>query len=384
MPEYPDAPRRHSQRRSIFGFFFLSGLMTAAWSSRIPDIQRQLHLDNAALGTVLFLIPAGLMTGLLVAGRIIAGIGAGRVLFTSCIISALLLVLAGLASSATQLVIVLFMVGLGRTIYNLAANTRAVELQQLYTRPVVSMFHGVWSLACFVSAGLGTLMIILGYAPFIHFMVVALIVVLFAFVFNRKQAVEHIPLQRKPLFVMPDRYLLVLGLIAFCAMLCEGAVFDWSVNYFEKVVHAKKSQVTAGYSAFIIMMAIGRLAGDRIIAALGVYRVLVYSGLFMAAGFAIAAFFPFLFPAVLAFLLIGIGDAVLVPVVYMMAAKSGKMTAAYALTSVTFIGYSGFVLGPLMIGHVSQAWGMPAAFLVLSVFSLIMIVLTQVVRNMSN
>jgi MFS family permease len=128
-------------------------------------------------------------------------------------------------------------------------------------------------------------------------------------------------------------------------------------------------------------MAAGRLAGDRFIHLFGVYRVLAVCGLLMAAGFAVAALFPFVLPAAIGFALIGMGDSVLVPVIYLLASKSQKMPAGYALSSVTLVGYAGFLLGPLLIGNVSDNWGMPTAFGALTFVSLLIILLSLQVKR---
>jgi len=186
--------------------------------------------------------------------------------------------------------------------------------------------------------------------------------------------------ERRPFFVKPDKYLFLLGLMALCAMLCEGAVFDWSVNYFQKEVKADTSLVTTGYLCFISAMTVGRLFGDRVIHLFGIYSMLVVCGIMLAVGFAVVALFPYIFSASLGFLLIGFGDSILIPVIYMLASQTTKMPASYALSSVILIGYTGFLIGPLFIGNISQSWGMPTAFLFLSVISLMIIALSLGVR----
>lgn len=376
--------QRRRQRWVIALFFFLAGLLTASWSSRIPEIQHKLRLDNAALGMVLFGIPLGLVIGLLLAGRLVAHHGAKRMMLMAAITGSVVLVSTTLATTAWQLMIALFFMGMTRTLFNLSINTGAIELQKQYTRPILSSFHGVWSLACFVAAAFGTLMIVQNVRPSLHFPLVSLVVLITALAFIGRREKTTQVLERRPFFVKPDPYLFLLGLIALCAMLCEGAMFDWGVNYFEKVVKADKGLVTTGYTSFILAMAIGRLIGDRFIAALGVHRMLRINATMMAIGFSVAALFPFLLPAAAGFLLIGLGDSILVPMIYLLASRSEKMPASYALQAVTLIGYAGFLIGPLFIGNVSQHWGMASAFFCLSGLCLLIIVLSVRVKRLSN
>lgn len=143
---------RRKQRIFIALFFFISGILSATWSSRIPDIQQKLGLSNAVLGTVLSAIPVGLVTGLSFASWAVASFGAKRVVVVSTLFLALFLSLAGLASTSFVLMAMLFLVGVSRTLLNLSANAGAIEVQQLYQRPIIASFHGLWTLACFVAA----------------------------------------------------------------------------------------------------------------------------------------------------------------------------------------------------------------------------------------
>jgi MFS family permease len=375
--------QRRKERRILVVFFFLSGLITASWASRIPEIQADLGLNNRELGNVLFAIPVGLVVGLMLAGRLVSRYGTGRVMTVGSLLLAAMLTLIALSGVAWQLVLSLFFLGFFRTVFNLSINTGAVELQKQYEQPIVSGFHGVWSVACLAAAGLGTLMIIYKVVPLWHFLAVSGVAVLLTIFQSPKKTPVPPADAHRPLFVKPDRYLLTLGLLALCAMLCESAVFDWSVNYFEKEVKADKAYITVGYTCFIAAMALGRLFGDRLIAKFGIYAMLSASGLLLATGFLLVATLPFVITAATGFLLIGAGDAMLVPMIYMLAAQSTKMTSHYALQAVTMTGYTGFLIGPLFVGNVSQHWGMSTAFLLLSGSSLLILLLTRRVKKLA-
>ena len=373
--------RRKKQRWFIFVFFFLSGIISASLSSRLPDIQQMLKVNNSVFGMVLSSLYAGLFIGLTFASWLVASYGSKKVMIITCVLSGLSLVFAGMFSSYVLAMLVLFLMGISRTIFNLSANTGAIEVQSLYDRPIIAGFHGVWSMACFVAGGIGQLMISYTVSPFFHFLFIAAFVCFaIGFLKNKKQGLS-IEKERRPFFVKPDRYLFLLGLMALCTMLCEGAMFDWSVNYFEKVVHAKRNLLTAGYLSFVIAMALGRLVGDKLIAEFGMFRLLFMNGILLAIGFSIAATFPMVLPAAMGFLLIGLGDSVMIPVIYLLATRSPKMTAAYSLSIVTFIGYTGFLIGPLLIGNISQYFGLSTAFYCLSGISLLIIILSLQVKK---
>jgi MFS family permease len=241
----------------------------------------------------------------------------------------------------------------------------------MYDKPIISMFHGLWSLACFFAAGISTIMIINGIAPALHFTIVAMACISIVFILKYKiKTNEKISSEKKPFFVKPDKYLLVLGIIAFCTMLCESTMFDWSVNYFDRIVKADKGLITMGYTSFIITMALGRLIGDRFVRRFGARRLIIINGFIIVTGLLIAVIFPFLIPAAFGFLLVGLGDSIIIPVIYSLSAKTKTMPPSYAITSVTMIGYAGFLLGPVIIGTVSEAWGMQWAFVIVAIICL--------------
>ena len=372
--------RRKKLRWRVAGFFFLSGIITATWNSRIPDVQDHLQLGNAAWGVVLAALPVGLMIGLPVASWLVARFGTSAVTTTTTIIACLSLALLGVASERLSIMIVLFFIGFNRTIMNIAINTSAVEVQQLYHEPVISVFHGLWSLACFAAAGIGTLMIILKIIPAFHFVFIA-IICLAAVILNRDRSknIEHTQPGKKPFLVKPDQYLLLLGLIAFFSMSAENTMFDWSINYLDKVLHVERKWMTAGYTCFIVMMSLGRLAGDRMIHRYGYINMLQFNGILMATGFAIASLLPDLLAACFGFLLVGFGDGTIVPIIYSLAGKSSKLPA-YAIASVTTIGYVGFVVNPLVVGFISDNMGMQWAFGLMGLYSICVTILAGKTR----
>lgn len=175
MNEKVGVVNRGQHRLVVTGFFFLSGMLASSWSSRIPHIQNSLNLTNAELGGILFAIPVGLIAGLNAGSWLVATFGTKRVMLVSCIISAVLLVLTAVITTSVQLIIVLFFIGLARTIYNLSINTASIEVQQQYNKPIISGFHGIWSLAGFIAMGVGAVMISNTIEPYYHFYWLALL-----------------------------------------------------------------------------------------------------------------------------------------------------------------------------------------------------------------
>lgn len=351
-------------------FFFFSGIISSTWASRIPDIQREMNLSNAELGIVLFAISAGLVLALPLSSWLIAKFGSDKMMTVSTIIFAILISLLALAPNVYLLVILLFFFGALRNLVSMSANTNSIEIQIYFEKPIISTFHGIWSMACFVGIAIGALMISGAISPVWHFIIIGALTIIGVFLFKRKDRHLEMSTEKKAFLVKPDRYLLLLGCIAFCAMFCESTMFDWSINYYDKVIRSNRNYVTFGYSAFIIMMTAGRLIGDKFIAAFGPFAVLVFNGFLMTIGFIIVISFPVVSLASVGFAFIGLGSSIIVPIVYSLAGKSKKMSAGYAIASVTIVGYIGFLTSPLIIGTLADRFGMQTAFGILIFLSL--------------
>jgi MFS family permease len=349
-------------RIAVSSFFFLAGLCFSSWASRIPDIRLKLHLDNAALGVVLLSLPVGLMVSLPLAGWLVTKFGSRRMATIAAICYACTLPLLGLAAAVWQLMFCLFLFGMGGNMLNISMNTQAIGTEQLYKRTIMASYHGLWSLAGFTGAATGTLMVALGWLPYQHFLLIGSLALLTVLVASGRLIPKLADLPGasgdQPIFVMPDRSLINLGLIAFCSMICEGAMFDWSGVYFQKVIQPSKEWVAAGYTAFMCTMAAGRFIGDWMTTKWGIRTILQGSGLLTATGLLIAVLFPSLIPAIIGFLLVGAGVSSVVPLVYSAAGRSKVLSPGVALAAVSTIGYLGFLFGPPCIGFIAQIFNL--------------------------
>jgi len=349
-------PQKRIARIAVSFFFFLAGLCFSTWASRIPNIQQKLHLSNAALGGVLLGLPAGLLTSLPIAGWLVAKFSSRPVLITAGILYGCILPLLGLAAQTWQLVACLFLFGMSGNMLNIAMNTQAIGTEALYERTIMASYHGLWSLAGFSGAAIGTVMIGFGIVPYQHFLVITFIAISITLInaqfLLRKETNRS---EHQPIFAMPDKSLITLGIIAFCSMICEGAMFDWSGVYFQKVIQPPQGLVAAGYTAFMATMASGRFIGDWFATKKGIKIMLQISGALTAMGLLIAIIFPYLITAIIGFLFVGAGVSSVVPLVYSAAGKSKVLSPGLALAAVSTIGYLGFLFGPPFIGFIAQA-----------------------------
>src|SRR5690349_13810343 len=168
---------RKIYRIAVGSIFFLYGLCFATWASRIPNIQQQLGLSDTALGVVLFTLPVGLMLSLPIAGWLISRVGSRKVVVLGALVYSSTLVTLGLAENVWQLVAGLFLFGLSGNMVNISVNTQAVSVESLYDKTIMASFHGLWSLAGFTGAAVGTFMMGRGVFPYQHFLLITAIAI---------------------------------------------------------------------------------------------------------------------------------------------------------------------------------------------------------------
>jgi len=353
---------KHTLRIVVGVMFFLAGLCFASWASRIVTVQQSMGLTDAALGAVLFSLPVGLMCSLPFSGWIITIIGSRRLLIISLIFYSLALVGLSLAQNVVQLIAVLVLFGFSSNSVNISVNTQAVATEILYKKPIMASFHGLWSLAGFTGAGIGTFMIGNSISPFHHFVLIAVVTII-TIAFVARYLNDDKVASSGPVFVMPDSSLITLGVIAMCSMICEGAMFDWSVIYFKKVVMAPTALIGAGFTAFMCTMAGGRFIADWFAKKYGLKRILQVSGSLTVTGLLTAVIFPHFYTAMAGFLLVGAGVSSVVPMVYSAAGKSKTMLPGVALAAVSTIGFIGFLFGPPIIGFIAGLATLRASFI---------------------
>jgi len=365
-------PTQRYYRIAVSAFFFIQGICFASWASRIPDIKNKLQLTDGQLGGVLLGLPLGQLTAMAMSGYLVSKLGSKTTLTIGSLIYPAVLVLIGSVTNVWQLTAALFLFGVSGNLTNISVNTQAVGVERLYRRSIMASFHGIWSLAGFTGGLISTLMVSKNMPPQQHFIIIyllALCIMLSArrFVLPRDAAVKAV---KGPIFVKPDAAILRLGLIAFACMVCEGTMFDWSGIYFEKVLNVPKDLTRVGYVAFMCTMASGRLLADKWVTKFGVQNILKASGIIILAGLLLAVIFPYLIPATIGFLLVGIGVSSVVPMTYSLAGKSKTMLPGVALAAVSSIGFLGFLLGPPIIGFIAEASSLRVSFAVIAVLGL--------------
>lgn len=370
-------------RLAVSAFYFGMGLCFATWASRIPDIKMTLALSDADLGSILFALPMGQLVMMPFSGKLVTRYGSHRLVVFSVIMYAICLSNLGLARAGWQLAFLLFLFGIFGNLNNIAVNTQGVYAEKLFNKTIMASFHGVWSFAGFTGALIGLGMLYLELTPHEHFLTVgAIVITLVLLNFKFLIKAKELPKvgQKIKLFTKPDAALLWLGVIGFGCMASEGIMFDWSGVYFKDIVKAPGELVVIGYISFMIMMATGRFLGDGMINRFGRKTVIQGGGILISTGLFTAVFFPYLVPSTIGFMIVGLGVSTIVPTLYSLAGKHPSIPPGEALTAVSSVSFLGFLMGPPVIGYISELFGLRFSFAFIGIFGIVIALLVSRIK----
>jgi len=326
------------------------------------------------LGSVLFAMPIGLMLTMPVTNRLLSHYSARAVMLFGSVFLCVIIVIIGYTNAVWQLVAMLFCFGSARNLMTLSINTQGVAVQALYSKSIMATFHGIWSLAGFAGAGVGYLVIYYGIGLQYHFLFVGIaLFVLTVYFINNTLDQKPIPQSRKPVFSLPDKYLIKFSLICFASMACENAMYDWSAIYFQRAVHSEKATATAAFVFYMVAMTAGRFVGDKLVTRLGIKTVLKFSGIFIFSGLMLAVVLPYTVTVMAGFVLAGLGVSCVVPMIFSLAGKSKNMSSSSALASISTVGYIGFLIVPPFVGYIAHASSIRLSFGIIALFGVMIV-----------
>ncbi|MGD9555462.1 MAG: MFS transporter [Mangrovibacterium sp.] len=364
-------------RWAVFSFYFLQGLCFSSWASRIPDIKTALGLNDAAWGTILLMIPLGQITGMIFSGVLVSKFGSKRIL--NLAITGYCLSLLAIGSAANELMLMgsLVLFGFLGNFSNISINTQGVTIESMYTRPIMASFHGGWSLAGLTGGAVGLAMTSSAIPPLPHFALVALIVIIGTRINIGYLQPDVRPAEKENGRKKPELFLFWLGTVAFCGMAAEGAMADWSGLYLKDIVHMPHYLAPLGLTVYMVTMATGRFFVDRFTQLWGRKRVLQVGGMLIFTGLSLAVIYPHPVLTLIAFMVTGMGTASIVPTVYSVAGRKTRIPTSIALTFVSSISFLGFLMGPPLIGYISEATSLRHSYSLIGLAGICIVVLAS-------
>ena len=372
---------RSTLRRARFAvgsLFFIQGFVAANWFVRIPAIKDRLHLSTSALGFSLLSLTVGLLIAMPIIGWLLTRVGSQYVCMATVLTFIIAPTLPALAVNQATLMLGLLVFGALAGMLDVSMNVQGVAVESRMGRPLMSSFHGMYSAGGIAGSIIGGGLASLGLSPRLHLFIVGASLALFGAYISRWLIAES-PTERKtgPVFVRPTRALATLGVIAFCALLSEGAMSDWSAVYLRDNIGTSAGLAAAGFAVFSVTMTAGRLLGDRWAERLGAPMLMRIGGLVAAIGLGLALAFSSLPAMLIGFACVGAGMSFIFPLTVSAASRSGGMAPGPAIAAISTAGYTGLLAGPSSIGLSADALTLRGALGIVVVLGVVIALLAS-------
>ncbi|MCI4040755.1 MFS transporter [Streptomyces sp. TRM75563] len=350
-------------RIAVAAVFTVHGAVTGSFATRVPWIQDHAGVSAGQLGLALAFPAIGASIAMPLAGRISHRFGARTALRGLLTLWTLALILPALAPSLVTLCAALFVYGATAGMSDVAMNALGVEVENRLDKSIMSGLHGMWSVGALIGSAAGTVAAHTGTDARLHHLVAALVLTALGLIACRgvldlQSGPEEEP---PPRFTLPPKSALVIGAIGFCAVFAEGASLDWSAVYLRDVLDSSDGLAAASTTAFALMMAVARIAGDRIVDRFGAVRTVRTGGLLATVGGLLVVFSPSPAAAMCGFGLLGLGVAVVVPLAFAAAGRSGP-NPSQAIAGVATITYTSGLIAPSAIGSLAEATSLVVSF----------------------
>ena len=360
--------RSRSPRIAVTAVFVAHGLLFASWTAHIPHIMRHLGLSDGTLGIALLGAPVGSVAAMLLASYLIPRLGSRRVVQVALVGYCATGPLVGLTGSLAALFGALFIWGAFQGTLDVAMNTQAIAVERAGRSVLMSGLHGSWSIGSFAGAGIGALAVGAGLGLTPQLLILGTIALLGAGLLTSRMLPDATgrPGAERPRTGTrsASRWsggMILLGAIAFAGMLCEGASADWASVYLSGPLHATGVVPGLGYAAFALAMVTVRLSGNRLLRRFRPSRLLPVLAAVATAGFAAGLAIGRPAAAIAGFVFLGIGLASVIPAVFSAAGRIAGLHPGTAVATVSACGWTGFVCGPPLIGHLASLASLPVA-----------------------
>ncbi|MYX00672.1 MULTISPECIES: MFS transporter [unclassified Streptomyces] len=369
-------------RIAVAAVFTVHGAVTGSFATRVPWIQDHAGVSAGQLGLALAFPAIGASIAMPLAGRISHRFGARTALRGLLTLWTLALILPALAPNLLTLCAALFVYGATAGMSDVAMNALGVEVENRLDKSIMSGLHGMWSVGALIGSAAGTVAAHTATDARTHHLVAALVLTALGLIACRDVLdIQSSPDEEPPpRFTLPPKSALIIGAVGFCAVFAEGASLDWSAVYLRDVLGSSDGLAAASTTAFALMMAVARIAGDRIVDRFGAVRTVRTGGVMATAGGLLVVFSPSPAAAMCGFGLLGLGVAVVVPLAFAAAGRSGP-NPSQAIAGVATITYTSGLIAPSAIGSLAEATSLVVSFGVVTVLAFGLVLGAGVLRS---
>jgi MFS family permease len=365
-------------RLAVKLIFFINGFVHANLAARFPFLQKLFDINDGTLGFVLLSSSVGALIAMPFTGWLIIRNGSRRITIFSVFLYCIFVPLVPLMPGLIGLIIIFFIMGLTAGMLDVSMNSQAVMVEQQHEKPIMTSFHALFSIGMVAGAFCGSLFVQLQTTLFVHLATIVGISVAGA-AWARYHLIHDKPKVKEvdgPAFRLPNAAMVSIGVIAFCCMLGEGAMADWSTNYMENIAMADKAIAPLGLSAFALAMTIGRFFGDSARLKLGDRKLMILCGVISILGISLTLAWSNPYSVIAGLFIVGIGLSSIVPIAYSIAGNSKDLPPGVGLAMVTTVGYSGFLFGPPLIGLIANWQSLRIALLLVAFLFVVMTLLS--------
>ncbi len=362
--------------------FFICGIGHGTWAPRLAELKAKVGATDGELGLALLMIGVGALIAMPLTGILVGRLGSRRVSFAMALAHGLVFPLQAFAWNWVVLGGAMLLYGLAVSSLDVAMNVQATEIERRRGKPIMSSFHGIYSVGDMLGALLTGFAASFLFGLASHFFLAAAIMLVVGVAGCALMVIDQ---KTEPVsgskFVLPEGILILVGVIAFAALLAEGSVGDWSAIYLKEYQAADTQTAAIALTVFALSMAITRFAGDRLVQRFGPFAVLKVSGLLAATGLAVALLAGSSTVAILGYGIAGLGVAVLFPVTLSIAPRFSALSPGAAVAAVATLGYGGFLVGPPLIGLLADHVTLPIALTLVVVLLATIMPLAALVRH---
>ncbi|MGP3770925.1 MFS transporter [Streptomyces sp. SDT5-1] len=383
MQEPTYAPRELRRARyAVAAVFCIHGSVTGSFATRVPWIQEHAGVSAGQLGLALAFPAIGASLAMPLAGTVTHRFGARAGLRGLLALWTLALVLPSLAPNLLTLCAALLVYGATAGMSDVAMNALGVEIETRLDKSIMSGLHGLWSVGALIGSLGGTLAAHLGSDARLHHVLAAAVLTVAGLIVCR-WVLDVRPTEEEeapPRFALPPKSAVLIGAVGFCAVFAEGASLDWSAVYLRDVLGTSAGLAAACTTAFTLTMAVARIAGDAVVDRFGAVRTVRLSGVVATVGALLVVIAPNPGVAMAGFGLVGLGIAVVVPLCFAAAGRSGP-NPSLAIAGVATITYTSGLIAPSAIGTIADATSLVVSFGLVTALACGLVVFAKVLRG---
>ncbi len=377
-------------RWAVYVSFITNGFLWGAFVPRFPEVKSLFHLTNSQFGLALLVGSIGILLAMKPSGTIVGRYGSARTLQITTALFGASMIATGFLLSVPYFVVTLFIVGVLIATHDIAMNSQAALIERVSAKSLMNGFHARFSFGALLGAAFGATCAQLD-VPILTEMIFVVTLAWLTIPFLRSalldKSFEPQDEPREPGEHRERPHIFWwLGILGFCASVCEGAASDWGAVLLRDTWHVAPFIAGLPYVMFSATMVIGRFSGDRVTDTFSREWVVRWGGFTAGSGLIVGLLIGGAVGVTVGWTLLGLGVSIAIPSIFSAAGEIasnrfvGHVSPAQAVAIVGGVSYAGFLIGPPLIGMLADVLSLRWAMLVPAILALIMGSVARIAR----